>query len=439
MCANVCKCQEVDFEQPEVVLTDVRSPIKYVERRMQTINSLQMREAAKALTVLDHCYFRKIPLGEFIDKKWTKSSRRETAPCIMRMIDRFNSLSHWVIESVVLPKHAIDRLMTLQKFIDLIDELLDYNNFNSSASVLAGLLSSPVQKLEQEWKAVGASSMKAFKASRELLNAFSNYGNYRNRLKEIPCSTPCIPYVAVLLRDLVVAHDANPPHLADGSLNEARYRQTGFILKQIRATQATTYSIVCAEHVLAYFRDGIHEQLRDLNSLDKIAKELKQDASEPPPPTAVSKRKFKRPNELPKRAWGASFRKHKKLPSPRKQRSKQSCPRDDRPLSPSATPQSTSISISFPCGHDTLKYVDSKAKGFLEFIADSGAMEIPRDSMEWISSKPTAGSESSDQVSLCNLLCVSFVGKLGEKIFCWTCVWLLLAVLSFPSSFTIYL
>jgi hypothetical protein len=64
---------------------------------------------------------------------------------------------------------------------------------------LAGLNDGPIFRLKFTLGAIPESKMKTLEELQSLMNADSNYENYRQLLAMIPSTQPCIPYLYVVL------------------------------------------------------------------------------------------------------------------------------------------------------------------------------------------------------------------------------------------------
>ena len=75
-------------------------------------------------------------------------------------------------------------------------------------SVMSGLNNSSVQRLKEYWSSVSDKLINSFKKFETLMDNIENFKSYREQIKTIQ-SKPCIPYLAVHLRDVFFATDSN--------------------------------------------------------------------------------------------------------------------------------------------------------------------------------------------------------------------------------------
>jgi len=75
-------------------------------------------------------------------------------------------------------------------------------------SVMTGLTNIAVLRVTKLWEDIPSKTKQKFDTYEEFINPMGGHKNYRNRLREISFDTPCIPYIALYLRDLT--------HICDG-------------------------------------------------------------------------------------------------------------------------------------------------------------------------------------------------------------------------------
>ena len=68
-------------------------------------------------------------------------------------------------------------------------------------AIFAGLNFAAISRLKQSWKAL-SSSKTVIQELTDVTSPLNNYKLYREELKQAGTSEPCIPYLAVYLKDL---------------------------------------------------------------------------------------------------------------------------------------------------------------------------------------------------------------------------------------------
>jgi hypothetical protein len=84
-------------------------------------------------------------------------------------------------------------------------------------AVVGGLSLNCVQRLKKTWDGVPRQSHATFTSLVEFVSGTSNFKNYRSVLKDSP--KPVLPYLAVLLKDILFIEEGNPNMRPNGMVN----------------------------------------------------------------------------------------------------------------------------------------------------------------------------------------------------------------------------
>jgi hypothetical protein len=87
---------------------------------------------------------------------------------------------------------------------------LELNNFSTLFGLLAGLNGSIIQRLKKTWDALNPKYLRMFERLKEVIEHTKNHDVYRQRLRKVPVSTPCLPYLGLMLSDITFTLDGNP-------------------------------------------------------------------------------------------------------------------------------------------------------------------------------------------------------------------------------------
>jgi son of sevenless-like protein len=94
------------------------------------ILDIHPEEVARQLTIMEHNLFKKIKPWEFLNQRWSKYDKLEKAPGIMAITKRFNMVSKWVASLIVLAKDKKERVLVLNRLIEIAEVqhlLVNYN------------------------------------------------------------------------------------------------------------------------------------------------------------------------------------------------------------------------------------------------------------------------------------------------------------------------
>jgi son of sevenless-like protein len=92
-------------------------------------------EVAKQVALIESEYYRNINITEFLNLSWSKKNRNETAPGIVSMIKRFNTVSTWVCTEVVKQEQLKKRTRMIKHFLKIASESLVLGNFNGGKEI----------------------------------------------------------------------------------------------------------------------------------------------------------------------------------------------------------------------------------------------------------------------------------------------------------------
>lgn len=213
-------------------------------------DSLAAADIAEQLTLREWELFRIIPESEYLDKVWLQRPPPSNSP-LVRMIDHFNIVSMWVAEEIVNTEDLKDRVNALKKFLTVCELLFELGNFNGLMEVIAGLSLGCVQRLHKTWSLAGSGPKAVFERFSNIMTTKQNFQSYRHALSAT--KMPAVPYVGVILRDIVFLEEGNPLKLPNGFFNFDRIQLLGRLMLEITRFKRTAYDIPSLPQVQAFF------------------------------------------------------------------------------------------------------------------------------------------------------------------------------------------
>lgn len=213
-------------------------------------DTLTAADIAEQLTLREWELFRIIPDSDFLDKTWLQ----KPAPlnnALVQMIDHFNLVSLWVASEIVNTEDLKDRANALKKFTSVCDLLFELGNFNGLMEVVAGLSLGCVQRLHKTWSLAGSGPKAIYEKFCNIMTTKQNFQTYRHALSAT--KPPAVPYVGVLLKDLIFLEEGNPLRLPNGFFNFDRIHLLGRLLLEIQKYKRISYDIPVLLHVQAFF------------------------------------------------------------------------------------------------------------------------------------------------------------------------------------------
>ena len=251
---------------PSLLLKDmIISEKTYID--LLKINS---KEIAIELTNISYNIYSKIKPKELLQGVFTKKNKKELSPNIVEVIDRFNKLSFWAMEEILMYDKAKFRIKVIEKFIDIINELLLLNNFFDSMSLLTALGQIIISSLHKTWKKISKKSKELYNKERQILNFADNYKLIKDKIKEcIIHKRPYIPFLSPYTK-IICYMEEYGKYIKDKSLINADkiaiVQQTLDQLFKFKLMQYNMFHITKNELIILQYLDPIGEE-----ELDKLA------------------------------------------------------------------------------------------------------------------------------------------------------------------------
>ncbi|KAI8098459.1 ras guanine nucleotide exchange factor domain-containing protein [Halteromyces radiatus] len=170
-------------------------PSRYRQLQHTTISpflSLDAKDIAKYLTLADHHIMKQIKPHQYLDKHWRDTQYDDLSFATLEArgdyigisTKRTNMMNHWVIHELTSAKSSKQRRIILRKLIETSKLCLEWNNFHTSMVLTMGLLSQPVQKMEETWQSLPSRDQATFNTLEKLMDVSHNMAQYRQALKE---------------------------------------------------------------------------------------------------------------------------------------------------------------------------------------------------------------------------------------------------------------
>ncbi len=189
--------------------------------------SIDAREMARQITILDSFMYRNIPAYEWLHKSWSGSRYPHTAEHSRNFIDRFNAWSFLVQSEVLQCVKLGDRVATLKYWIEVCRELKKLNNLNSLQALASGLDAHCIKNmLPITMESLGDVYRNELAGYSDIFNATGRYKNYR-ALEDTIKNTKqnLIPQMSIYLSDITFIEDGNPNKLEIGGVKLINYQK----------------------------------------------------------------------------------------------------------------------------------------------------------------------------------------------------------------------
>lgn len=194
-------------------------------------------EFSRHITAGDWRHFRKIKPSELIDKAWNSDSKSLIAPNIVALIERFNRLCYWVASEIVSTIHPKQRVLVLERFIDMAKGFLQLRNYHALVAMFTAFNMNCVQKLKSTWKSISKKHLSVVKEIDNIFDSKANFKVYRSLLRM--SQPPVIPFEGIFLSDVTFIYE-NPDKI-EGLVNFEKANMLGELLRTIKTMQNFPY------------------------------------------------------------------------------------------------------------------------------------------------------------------------------------------------------
>jgi len=196
---------------------------------------------AEQLTLYEFNIYNSIKPTELLNQSWAKPETEHQAAHVIRLIERFNLVSMWVVFLIVTPMRVKERAKRFAKLIKIATYLhKPLNNYSMLMAFVSGFSHSAVSRLKHTKALLQRSQLKQLAEMDAVMSAESAFGNFRRDLKN--CTPPAVPYIGVYLKDLIFIEDGNPDTI-DGLINFSKRQLLYKVIEEMQQYQLKPYDI----------------------------------------------------------------------------------------------------------------------------------------------------------------------------------------------------
>ena len=184
----------------------------------------------------------------------------------MLAISWFNYVSQWVASEVLKPSTPHLRALVLCRFIAFAEKLRELNNFNGLMELLTGLSSPTIRRLSATWQRLPRRIRSAYAFLRKVMKSENNFKAYRDTLAgEGP---PCIPYIGVILKDLVSVSEFEPDEV-DEKINFQKREREAEIILSMKKYQNLSFNLTAVPPIQRFLLSQSHLSEDEMMDLSK--------------------------------------------------------------------------------------------------------------------------------------------------------------------------
>ncbi|PRP77743.1 rasGEF domain-containing protein [Planoprotostelium fungivorum] len=261
---------------PKPLLPNVKKSGGGVSFTQLSFMDVPAEELARQITLREFQMFERIKPWELLNQAWTKKTKMEDAPNVMRLITQFNNISNWVAAEILKVETLKGRIAALSKCIDMGRELYNMNNMNGAMEVIAGLQSAPVFRLKNTWEGLSSRQKDNYDELEATTHRRNNYAKLRQHLHQ--CDPPLIPYPGIYLTDIIFIEDGNPDYIANGLINWTKRRRLSTVIKEVQTYQLKAYNFESISFLQTYLDEVMSSQMSEKDAYDmSLLREPKTD------------------------------------------------------------------------------------------------------------------------------------------------------------------
>ncbi len=159
----------------------------------ETLLTLSEKDIATHLTGMEYEIFKKIQPKELLNKAWSSPKLKHRSPNLLAMIDRFNTISHWVAFTILSQKAYADRVRAFEMFIRIAGVCFEINSFNTAMALISGFENAAVHRLNFTKEGLGAREAQQLEYLSHILSSAKSYKEYRDHMHNV--NPPLMPYM----------------------------------------------------------------------------------------------------------------------------------------------------------------------------------------------------------------------------------------------------
>lgn len=215
-------------------------------------------EFVQQLALIEHDVLQRISSTEFIHCAWMKKDAEKNSPNITHMTNIFNNVGHWFEESILLASSNSDRQKLLKFAVGCAKACLEINEFNGLMTFVCMAQSRNISRLSKIWKS-------KIKEESDQLTELVMASNFKEIRKLQAEKSPCIPYMAITLRDVTFIDDGNSDHIQDTDLiNWEKLRMLGNSIDKLSWGRKGSYNKISVDNkIIGYIRNMSYSMSED--------------------------------------------------------------------------------------------------------------------------------------------------------------------------------
>eukprot|EP01124_Arcella_intermedia_P008956 TRINITY_DN15752_c0_g1_i3.p1 TRINITY_DN15752_c0_g1~~TRINITY_DN15752_c0_g1_i3.p1 ORF type:complete len:1500 (-),score=445.28 TRINITY_DN15752_c0_g1_i3:30-4529(-) len=212
-------------------------PIEPTKQKNLSVLDIDSLELARQLTIISSEYLSKVEdlelLGCSADMLVHGSPRaqsNESAPNLEKLVSWKGDICYWVQNEIQTETKIKKRSAILQKFIEVCENLLTINNFDTLFDIVKAIRSPSVKRLKRTLIQLPKPVLQALDKLLQFTSPADHFKNIRKHLQTVTCS---LPPLEIYFQDM---DHINSKHqeLKDGKINNTKRKAVANVLREIK-------------------------------------------------------------------------------------------------------------------------------------------------------------------------------------------------------------
>jgi len=208
---------------------------------------------ARQLTIIEYDIFKSIHPKECLNLNWTRKSKEVKSPNVIKMIRLSNKTTPWVVTETLSEPKLQKRISIVEKFILMAKHLRALNNYNGCMEILGAFGKSEIHRLQKTWSKVSKTRLRELEELKSLMKSDVGYKDYRKAVGST--APPLIPFIGIMLSDLVKVEEGSKDTKANGHINFAKRKQVAEQLQRLQLYQQQPYNLEVVPAIQNYFNN----------------------------------------------------------------------------------------------------------------------------------------------------------------------------------------